>query len=422
MTMHGTRIARTLAASAVVALALAGCGAGDGGAQDDGTITLEFPSWQAEDPSFGAWWTEVIDAYEADHPDVTIDFYQIPFDSYVDQMTTRFAANDQPEIVHLPARNAPEFASRGWLAPLDDRLAGTDIEETWTPLQAEMDWDDETFGVLLLGYGYTLYYNEALLQEAGVAVPTTGDELVEAAQAVTGDGLYGFGATTQQSPDNYTELMAFIVGNGGALADGDEFTLDEPEALAGMEQYRDALGQAPAGIQSQQRNELFLNGNIAMMLDGPFFAPELEGAAEGVGPLLTAAPPFDIVPGGVSNSIHMPVGLDEPTADAVWDFIELAATPEWQQRYTELAAVPAPRADSITAEAVQERPELELFQELADDAVTIYPEAAAQREDFSRLSQIVSTAAVRLISTSDPVDEIAAELEAELEQAFGDGS
>lgn len=408
-----------VAALSVSALALSACGGGSGDADAEG-ISLEFPSWQAEDPAFGPWWEELIAAYEADNPDVAVDYYQIPFDSFVDQMTTRFAANDQPDIVQLPARNATEFASRGWLAPIDERMAGTDIPETWTPLQEEMNWEDQTYGVLLLGYGYTLYYNEQLLTEAGVEVPTSPEQLIEAAQAVTGDGNFGFGATTQQNPDNYTELMAFVVGNGATLADAEgNFQADSPEVIEAMEQYRQVLKEAPAGIQSQQRNELFLNGNIAMLLDGPFFASELEGAVEGVaGQLKTAAPPFANVPGGVSNSIHVPAGLDQEEEDAVWEFIELAASPEWQERYAEMASVPAPREGSVSPEAVEANPNLELFQELADEAVTIFPTAPEHREQFSRLSQIVSEAAVRLISTDDSTETIAAELQTELESSI----
>lgn len=409
-----------VAAVTASGLLLTACGGGSGDAEANG-IELEFPSWQAEDPAFGPWWKEVIAAYEKENPDVSIDFYQLPFGSYVDQMTTRFAANDQPEIVQLPARNATEFASRGWLEPLSDRLSKTDIPETWTPLQEEMDWDGQPYGVLLLGYGYTLYYNEKLLDDAGVKVPTSPEELASAAQAVTGNGNFGFGATTQQSPDNYTELMAFVVGNGGALSDDQgNFQAESPEFIEAMNQYREVLEEAPAGMQSQQRNELFLNGNIAMLLDGPFFKSELEGAAEGVADnLKIAAPPFENVPGGVSNSIHLPAGLNEAEEDAAWEFIELAASPDWQERYSELASVPAPREGSISAKALENNPDLELFQELAEKANTIFPTTPEHRESFSRISQAVSQAAVRLISSEDSTESIAADLQAELEKSVG---
>ena len=382
-------------------------------------ITLEFPTWQGEDPAFAPWWNELIAAYEEEHENVSIDFYQIPFDSYVDQMTTRFAASDIPDIVQLPARNASEFASRGWLEPLDDRMSDTDILDTWTPLQEEMALEGRTYGLLLLGYGYTMYYNEALLAEAGVDLPTTADELVEATEAISDGEIYGFGATTQQGPDNYTELMSFVVGNGATLADENgKFQANSPDVVEALQQYRDVLSNAPAGLQSQQRNELFLNGKIAMLLDGPFFLPELDSAAPDVRDhLKVAAPPFDAVPGGVSNSIHMPSGLGDAKAEAVWDFIQLAASPEWQERYADLAAVPAPREGSVTADALAKHPQLELFQSLVEGAQTIYPTDPEHRKSFSRLSELVSQAAIKLLSSDTPTSQVADDLQKELENS-----
>ncbi|MDJ1645436.1 ABC transporter substrate-binding protein, partial [Streptomyces pakalii] len=356
------RRALTLGLAAAAGAALAGCAREDGTA--NGRTVLEFPSWQAGDSTFSLWWKELIAAFRKQRPDIDVDFYGLPFDSYVDQLTIRFAANDRPDILHLPARNAAEFAGRGWLAPLEDRLRGTDVESTWTPLQEEMALDGKDYGVLLLGYGYCLYYNEELLRSAGARVPTTVDEMVTAAEAVTGKGVYGFGATTAPNPDNYTELAAFVVGAGGALSrDDGTFSADSDAAVEGMEQYRRALAHAPRGIQSQQRNELFLTGKIAMLLDGPFFLNELADASARVRPALSVArAPFSRVPGGVSNSIHIPAGLDARRTQAVWEFIALATTPAWQRRYVELTVNPAPRRGSLTARAVARTPELELFQ------------------------------------------------------------
>ncbi|UED87945.1 ABC transporter substrate-binding protein [Streptomyces profundus] len=405
-----------LAATAGAALSACGSRGGSG----DGRTVLEFPSWQAAEGTFAVWWRELIAEFERTHPEVRVDFYSLPFDSYVDQLTIRFAANDRPEIVHLPARNAAEFAGRGWLASLEDRLRSTDIQDTWTPLQEEMELDGEDHGVLLLGYGYNLYYNRRLLESVGAGVPTTPEEMIAAAEAITGDGIYGFGATTAANPDNYTELAAFVVGSGAALSTDDgAFTADSDATIAGLDLYRRALAQAPQGIQSQQRNELYLTGKVAMLLEGPFFLNELGGAGDAVRPHLDVArAPFPQVPGGVSNSIHMPAGIDPDKAAAVWDLIALACSPEWQRRYTEVTTNPAPRADSVTAEAVAETPQLELFQQLADEAESIFPGHQEHRERFGRISDIVSAAATALITTNDATASIAAHLQGELEQAM----
>ncbi|MBK1784294.1 ABC transporter substrate-binding protein [Prauserella cavernicola] len=403
------------AATAVLLAAASACGP----STEDGKLVLEFPSWQADDESFSPFWHELIDAYEDEHPDVEIDFYQVPFDSFVAQQTTRFAAGDPPDIVHLPSSNAVEFAARGWLAPIDDRLAGTDVLEEWTPLQEQMKWDGRYYGLLLLGYGYALFYNEQLLADAGVPVPETPEQLLTAARAVSeqqGDS-FGFGATTVQNPDNYTELTSFLVGNGGSWSEPDgRITAESADARTALEQYRQVLATAPAGIQSQQRNELFLNGQIAMLIDGPFLLSEVDSAAPEVREhLKVTAPPFEVVPGGVSNSLHLAAGSEPEVADAVWEFVELASQPRWQERYTQLTGVPAPREGSVTEQALSETPELELFARLADEAVDIFPESPQLRRNYGRVGDAVASAAIRLLATDQPVERVAQSLQRDLE-------
>jgi multiple sugar transport system substrate-binding protein len=398
-----------------------GASAGEGGAGEGQVIELEFPSWQAEVSGFGDWWAELVEAYQQEHPNVTIDLYPIAFDGFVDQMVTRFGAGDPPEIVHLPTRNFAEFASQGWLEPLDDRLEGTDILDTWTPLQEELQWEDSYQGVLLLGYGYVLYYNEQLLQGAGVEVPTTPEDFLAAVETLTTGDVFGFGATTVQAPDNYTEASIFLVGNGGFWTDeAGEFAVTDPGVVRSLQQFRDALSHAPQGVTSEQRVELFNNGQIAMIIDGPFLLPELDSAPQEIRPSLKVARlPFQQVPGGVSNSLHMPAGLDDQTADAVWDFIALASEPQWQERYAELVQVPAPREGSITEEAVAEVPELELFGETTEEAVSVYPENPDLRANFGEFSDAVNQAVIRMTSTQDPTEAVAQDLQAELQDAFG---
>jgi len=78
-------------------------------------VTLDFPSWQAEEPGFAEGWKGLVAEYEANHGGVKIKLYSIPFANYVNQLTVRFAGNNPPDIVHLPTRNFASFASQKWL-------------------------------------------------------------------------------------------------------------------------------------------------------------------------------------------------------------------------------------------------------------------------------------------------------------------
>src|SRR5579862_5887677 len=91
------------------------------------TVTLDFPSWQAEEPGFGDWWRGLIQDFESKHPGVKVKFYSVPFANYVNQLTVRFSGENPPDIVHLPTRNFASFASQNWLEPIDDQLKTTDI-------------------------------------------------------------------------------------------------------------------------------------------------------------------------------------------------------------------------------------------------------------------------------------------------------
>ena len=78
-----------VAGVAAAALALAGC-AGPGESSDGevaGTVRFVGP----EDPAVFA---PVIAAFEKKHPDITVDYSQVPFDSYATTLQQRLTAKD----------------------------------------------------------------------------------------------------------------------------------------------------------------------------------------------------------------------------------------------------------------------------------------------------------------------------------------
>ncbi|MCM0019768.1 MAG: extracellular solute-binding protein, partial [Tagaea sp.] len=206
-------------------------------------VTLDFPSWQAEEPGVSTWWKALIAEFETANPGTKINLYSIPFAQYVQQMTVRFAGNNPPDIVHLPTRNFAAFASQGWLAPLDDRLARTDIVANWTPLQADMRWEGKFQGILLMGYGSLLYYNERLLSEAGASVPKTPQEWLAAIEKSTkrDQGQFGLVATSVEHPNLVVEAGTWVMGQGLDWVRGGRYDFANPAVVAAVEQYRRSM-------------------------------------------------------------------------------------------------------------------------------------------------------------------------------------
>lgn len=353
-------------------------------ASSDEEVVLEFPSWQATEPGFQEFWEEAIKEFESRHENVKINLYQVPFDSYVDTLTTLYAANTPPQITHIPSRYFAQFSDLGWFEPLNERLAKTDIPDKWSSLQDGLKVGDEAYGVLLLGNGYSMYYNKAMFDEAGLNVPTDVDSFMAAAKALTkdenGDGdpeVYGFGACQVTDTNFYNESTSFVVGMGSKWCeDGDLTPMTSDKTVEALQLYQSLFqnNYTPVGLSVEQKRQYFVEGKMAMIFDGPWVASLIDSAAEEMKPnLLVATIPFENVPGSVSNSLHIPASISDEEKDLVWEFIQMIAEDDFQKLYMEKVGSPSPSKTAVDAQLLEKKPFLGQFVEDAEKAWEILP-------------------------------------------------
>jgi multiple sugar transport system substrate-binding protein len=272
-------------------------------------VELEFPSWQIEEPGAAEYWSELVKAFETRHPNVRVKKQQVPFREYVDKLTVRFAGNNPPDIVHLPTRNFLAFASQGWLSALDADLKDTDVKATYMKLADEMSYEGKTYGVLMMGYGMMFYYNEKMLADAKLGVPKTSDELLAAIAATTdaNAGRYGWGAPTNEHPNVFVEISTWVTGEGASLFKGNGYNFTDPAVVRAVDRFRAAVKNAPKGTSSEQARQLFLDGKVAMLRDGPWVAASLKKAPDATRPhLRMGMMPFARIPGARATACTFP--------------------------------------------------------------------------------------------------------------------
>ena len=384
-------------------------------------VTLDFPSWQAEEPGFAEWWKGLIGEYEGRHPGVKVKLYSIPFANYVNQLTVRFAGQNPPDIVHLPSRNFASFASQQWLEPIDDLLKASDIGSTWSKMQTEMSWNGKTYGVLLLPYGNLLYYNEKLLQDAGAKVPTTPAEWLDAIARTTNreKGQFGLVTTTAEHPNMFIDAATWVLGEKQDWLKGSKYNFTDPGVVAAMDQFRKSLTYAPPGTNSASARQLFIDGKAAFLRDGPWVWATLQKAKPETRLLLKMTQlPFPVITGGASNSLHLPARLEAQKKKLVWEFIALAASPAWQEKYVQLTGSPAGRMGVIGPEQAKKNPHLSAITLAAEKAENLFPMQPALRENYNEFATLFSRAVVRMQSSSQPTDAILANLQKELTAAI----
>lgn len=382
------------------------------------SIVLEFPSWQATEPGFQEFWEEAVAEFEKRHANVDINLYQVPFDSYVDTLTTLYAANTPPQITHIPSRYFAQFSDMGWFEPLNDRLEGTDILENWTSLQDGLAVDGEYYGVLLLGNGYSMYYNKAMFDEAGIEIPTDVDSFMEAAKLLTkdedGDGdpeVYGFGACQATDTNFYNEATSFIVGMGGKWSeDGDLSPMTSEETVEALKLYQSLFenNYTPVGLSVEQKRQYFVEGKMAMIFDGPWVVSLIESASEDVKPnLLVSTIPFENVPGSVSNSLHIPASISDEEKDLVWEFIQMVAEDDFQKLYMEKVGSPSPSKAAIDDTLLEENPFLAQFVEDAEKAQEILP--SGYEKNYGEFTQYIIDGVMTMVT--EPYADVETTLE-----------
>lgn len=322
-----------LASTAVLALASCQQGSATGGGDSDGEgVTLQFQSL-SDQPATQAAVQEIVDAWNADNPDIQVEIIQAGWDGIYDKLITQFTGGTAPDIIHYEASSIVPFAMDGYLADLSDYISADlrgDISEGI--------WDSVTVDDQIVAYpstlqSYMVFANVDLLEQAGVEIPSgptmTWDELREIAQATTTDGTKGLGWGLG-SPT--ATMMSLSLGFDGGYFEGEgtDVTIDVGEdetapaewiyQMAYEDQSLDTTSLTQSGSDVLAS---FYGGTVAMTVQGSFQATNIANdAPEGFN--WTVLPPLEGTAGALqsANPQTYSVNVDSEYVEESAQFLE----------------------------------------------------------------------------------------------------
>lgn len=213
----------TVAVLAAATLLASGCARGDSAGDSGDTpadgeaIKLQFQSLAFQSTAVAAT-QEIVDAWNAENPDVQVELVQGDWGSVNDQLLTSFEGGTAPDVFHYESGPLRDFNERGSVLDLDDYLSDdirSDIREgAWDTVT----YDDAITGVPFLQESQVVFANKALLDEAGIPLPTvddpwTWDEFADVSKQLTKEGQYGT-AFSLKSPANRVLNLSMAFDGG----------------------------------------------------------------------------------------------------------------------------------------------------------------------------------------------------------------
>jgi multiple sugar transport system substrate-binding protein len=327
-------------AAAATALALTACAGGGGEQSSNATGPVEDPSEKVT-ISYATWQTgpeiEKLKAdFEKEHPNITVEFRNIPAEQMGQTLTTQIAGNNPPDVAYMDASSTAAFASRGALVNLDNYIERSDIVDTEAyeeVFRTFVEFEGSMYGLPVDGESTALFYRTDLFEEAGIeAPPTTWDEMMDYAERLTKpeDKQYGI---AMFAPEAAYYWYPFLWQAGGDVLEGDEVVFDSPEATEAAEFYVDlAQYAAPDYLNSNSYDGRlgFFQGQVGMYIAGSWFAGvTTEEAPDIEGKWATANLPEG--PQGCGTTIaadSLSIFEQSDKKDAAWLWAEFLSTPE----------------------------------------------------------------------------------------------
>ncbi|MFI7672714.1 ABC transporter substrate-binding protein [Actinophytocola sp. NPDC049390] len=285
-----------LGIGAAAALVLSGCalnggeGSDEGGGSAEGPVTLTFQSLAYQDSTVAAT-KEIVDAWNADNPDIQIKLTQGTWDNVHDQLVTQFQGGTAPDIIHDESSDIMGFAEQGYLADIGKYLS-QDVkdavsEDVWDTVTTA---DGKVVAAPTLLQTYVAFANTDAFKAAGVEVPSgdqlSWDDLRAAAKKLATGGKFGVGwglkqptAAIMNTALGYDGTFFETKDDGSAtinVGDGEVAVAQTIHAMAYQDKSIDPVTLTQSGTDVLPG---FLNGKYAMYVGGNFLAQQITESA-----------------------------------------------------------------------------------------------------------------------------------------------
>jgi ABC-type glycerol-3-phosphate transport system substrate-binding protein len=222
------------------------------------------------DPDQLAVLQSLIAEYQDLNPGIEVDITIASPASRGTRLLTALASGADLGIFEIEPALMSQWADAGYLLPLNDIVTNIGVEDFVEGSLFQKD--GMTYAVPYAVSVYGLWMRKDLFEQANLPLPTTYDEVLNAAKTLTQNGTYGIALPAGQNIATVNYFSTFLWQNGG-----DYFTCDgnvafgEPQAREAIRRWKDLTQYAPPGFTTwgfSEQIDAFVNGRVAMAMYG----------------------------------------------------------------------------------------------------------------------------------------------------------
>ncbi len=319
-------------------------------------ITLKMTAW---DVATTPYWQAVIDAYEAQNPNVTVELVEISSQEYQDKVNIMLSGGDNTDIITV--KDIPGYSAmltRGQIVPLNSYIEADELDvSVYSGAADELTFEGSIYALPFRSDIWILYYNKDLFDVAGVPYPTndmTWEQFDAVARELTSgsgnDKVYGAHFHTWRST---VELATVQDGKNTVIATDYSFMEPMYDMVVAMQNDGIIMDYGSLKAGSVHYSGVFKNSQVAMLPMGSWFIGTLisakaDGEFDFDWGVAKFPHPEGVEAGTTAGTLtSLAINTNSPNKEAAWDFIKFYSGPEGAKALAAIGNLPAIRSAEV---------------------------------------------------------------------------
>lgn len=219
------------------------------------------------------WWADFADKFNAEHENIEVVVDCVSWNDVYTVVNTRVANGEAPDLLNIDV--FADYQADGLLLPAKDWVSEETYAKFYPSFLEQSVVDGTVWAVPDLASARALYFNKDILEQAGVTVPATWEELKAACEAIKASNpdVYPWGV--DMTTDEGQACFAYYAWNngGGFVDDEGNWVLNSAENVEAVNYVVDLIKSGltntdPTTETRYDLQEMFAAGKLAMMI-GP---------------------------------------------------------------------------------------------------------------------------------------------------------